>query len=168
MALTALAIGVVLRVAGPLLWNTDYLFNRLPHFMFWSFALGWTIALFGRARPLLITALILLLAPTLTVGLGPKLWVTLGALSLLWLPPLRLPASLAWVLAWVSAASLYIYIAQPFFFTFAQRLTPGFYPFSGWLVAMLGGGLLRVGADYGWSFLRSRIRSPRRSALAPG
>lgn len=167
-ALGALAAGVVLRLVLPLVWNTEHLFNRLPHFTFWAFALGWVIALFGQARPWLVTALVLLLAPTLSLGVGPKLWVTLGGLALLWLPPLRLPSALASVLSWVSAASLYIYIAQGFFFSFGERLLPGLFPFSGFLLAVTGGGLLRAGADHGWAFLRSRLGSHGRSALATG
>jgi non-ribosomal peptide synthetase component E (peptide arylation enzyme) len=167
-ALTALAVGLVVRVTSPLLWDSDHLFNRLPQFTFWSFALGWVIALFGQTRPRLITALILVFAPTLSIGVGPKLWVTLGALGLLWLPPLRLHGAVSSVLAWVSAASLYIYIAQAFFFTFAERLTPMLFPFSGWVLAIVGGGLLRVAADYAWSFLRSQLGPIRALRTGPG
>jgi acyl-CoA synthetase (AMP-forming)/AMP-acid ligase II len=164
-ALGALGIGIAIRLIFPLVWDSDHLYNRLPHFTFWSFALGWCIALFGQSRRWLLTVLILALAPTLSMGLGPKLWVTLGALGLLWLPPLRLPAVLASALSWVSAASLYIYIAQAYFFTIAERLTPMLYPFSGWVAAIVGGGVLRMGADYAWAFLRGRLTSSERPVL---
>jgi hypothetical protein len=166
-ALGMLSLGVVLRLVVPEVWNTDHLYNRLPHISFWSFALGWCIALVGPSKRWLVTGLILMLGPTLSYGLGPKLWVTLGALCLLWLPPLRLPHPLVAGLAWISSASLYIYIAQAYFFTIAERLLSSLFPFSGWLLAIVGGGLLRMGADYGWSLLRSWLPGAR-PALARG
>jgi|SRR5688572_24541965 len=168
MASAALGVGVALRLLVPLVWNTDHLYNRLPHFVFWLFALGWCIATLGQTRRWLVTALILVAAPTLAQGLGPKLWVTLGSLGLLWLPPLRMPSLVASALSWVSAASLYIYITQAFFFTIAYRLAPMLFPFSGWAIAIFGGGVLRIAADYGWSTLRSRIGAPQARAVIQG
>jgi acyl-coenzyme A synthetase/AMP-(fatty) acid ligase len=149
-----LALGVAMRVGIPELWNADHLFGRLPHLKFWLFALGWVIA---RAMPsyrLLASGLVVVLARLLySEDLVQSLWVGLGGLALIWLPPVRLFAPLAKAVAWVSAASLYIYIAQYLFFRIGALVSPQHPALFGWAGAIVGGGLLRMLADSGFRTL---------------
>ena len=45
-----LAIAYSARLLGPLVWDTDYLFNRVPHMTLWLLALGWCVAIADTVR----------------------------------------------------------------------------------------------------------------------
>jgi acyl-CoA synthetase (AMP-forming)/AMP-acid ligase II len=171
-ALSFLLLGVAMRVLVPQVWDTDGLFGRLPHLKFWLFALGWTITTAALGRRWLATGLVVLLARVLYMGdIVQSLWVGLGSLALIWLPVARVPSFVARSVAWISAASLYIYIAQYHFFRIADHALPAYGPQLGWLLAMVGGGVLRELADRAWPWvtaLRERFLPSGGAARASG
>jgi hypothetical protein len=158
-ALGMLGVGVALRLLVPLVWDTDPLYNRVPHMLFWLFAVGFCVSVLGRDRRWLLGAIVLLTGTTLSSNVTLTLWVTLGGLAIVWVPPVRAPRRLTQAVAWTSAGSLYIYVTRHHFVRVAELLAPEHAGLLGLVLAVVGGGLLRVAADYAWSLLLLRGRS---------
>ncbi len=155
-ALAFLTLGVGMRAFVPVVWDTSAtLYDRLPHLKFWLFALGWAISVARGKERFFVSAIAVVLA-VWQYSFDPVqvAWVALGSLALTWLPAVRVPSALARAVAWVSASSLYIYIAQYHFFRIARVLLPSSIEgVAGWILAIIGGGLLREAADRAWPWL---------------
>jgi acyl-coenzyme A synthetase/AMP-(fatty) acid ligase len=119
-ALSVLAICVVISIAVPFFWNTEYLYNRVPHMLMWLFALGWVLACAKSIDQRLLAGVLVLMLPPLVwdhvlnrfwLGHG-VIWVAVGGISLLLLPRVRLLYPLNRIAALVAGASIFIYIAH--------------------------------------------------------
>ena len=58
-----LAVSLMTRSLGPLVWDTDHLINRVPHTAMWLFALGWCVYFTQSTRDRLLLTLVSLTMP---------------------------------------------------------------------------------------------------------
>jgi len=114
----ALAAALALRASIPLVWNTDHLFNRVPHMMIWLVVLGWCIH-FAQTRTqkgitsiLIITAVFIVMGPAWILGDTQAWWVLVGGLVLLWQPYLIVPKLIKQPIQVIGAATYYIYLTH--------------------------------------------------------
>jgi peptidoglycan/LPS O-acetylase OafA/YrhL len=105
-------VGVALVV--PLFWNTDHLYNRMPHLSMWVFIVGWCVHFAQSKNQKLITTLIFLLV---TLGVlrsatpSETVWM-LGTVVLLWLPNVPIPQIIKIPIQTIGAAAYYIYLTH--------------------------------------------------------
>ena len=148
IAWTLLAVGVVAATLMPFIWDTSLLYDRVPHMLFWLFALGWVIQL---TTTLLLRAAVILLVfalPLLTWGpygevefwiANGQLWVWGGCLILLFFDRIPVPWPLNKLAFWIGGASMMIYIVHWQVFFNWQRLGLIDNDFVDIAVAILGG-----------------------------
>ena len=119
-AFAVLVTCVVISIAGPLFWNTEHLYNRVPHMLMWLFALGWVMASAKSIDQRLLAGVLALLLPPLIwdhvldrfwLGHG-VIWIAVGGISLLLVSRVRLLYPLNRIAALVAGASIFIYIAH--------------------------------------------------------
>lgn len=118
VAYTVLTATTVMAFVGPMLWNTDHLFDRVPHRMFWVLALGWTaVVATTRAEKLFLIGLSAGL-PTLMWGVGDvafyithaNLWMPFGAALLLFFERIPIPPPLPTLASWLGGSSMFVYL----------------------------------------------------------
>lgn len=128
-SMAALAISTLINLLSPFVWDTDYLYNLLPHRLIWYFFLGWCL-LFAKQgwQRWVNTACVVTAFFGLAVSGGPSyssaLWILFGGLFLNWAPALRLPTAMVRGLSAVASASLYIYVSHFLVQEPAARLFP--------------------------------------------
>lgn len=151
---------------GPLLWNTDPLYDRVPHMKLWVFAIGMCVHFAGeRWRRWLASGLVLLL-PLLLIDVRDAAvwWTTLGGLVLIWVGEVKAPRHVARLVGWVASGSLYIYLTHYLTFNALRRLVPQEYPLL-WAVAGITVGVVAwMVADRLWRLWR--LAGGRRDAGA--
>jgi acyl-CoA synthetase (AMP-forming)/AMP-acid ligase II len=117
-----LAGAVVLRVGGPVVWDTDHLAHRVPHMMLWLFALGWCIHFSKSTTDRVIMTL---LAAALLPGAFGEPTETVvfatGIVLLIWVERVPVVAGLDRVLGALATASLYIYLTHFQFQTVLEK-----------------------------------------------
>lgn len=163
-SVVAVLVSALASMVIPLFWNTQHLYDLLPHFALWYFFLGWC-ALFAEARwqRWLNTALIVGLSLWIMPGTSRGNWIIAGGLFLNWARPVRLPIPLARALSTLASASLYIYVShwvilEPFGRAFPSLGFAGQVVFA-WLVGIL----FWYGFERAWQAgrrLLERQRSP--------
>jgi hypothetical protein len=103
-------------IAMPLVWDTTYLWNRVPHMLLWLFMLGWLMHVATAARQRWWVAAAVAVLPLIVwreggVWLGHAVvWVWAGSAALLAVEQVRLPAPLNRMVTIVAGASMFIYI----------------------------------------------------------
>jgi len=136
-----LGVGVAAHILGPLLWDSSYTADQVPHMLFWLFALGWCIHFAkSRAEKIATTALILMTEPAFLGFEGLQIWWTLiGSVLLLWLPYVSIPTIIKSPIQMISAASYYIYLTVLIFITLITKLIGHDYPLITMSATLLGG-----------------------------
>jgi acyl-CoA synthetase (AMP-forming)/AMP-acid ligase II len=127
-----LALSLVAARFGPLLWNTEPLYDHVPHMLFWLFLLGWVLEQAKEPRQKLVAAACALVAPAVAWGLGEQTeyvgigpyYVWAGCAVMILLDKVALPAPLAWVVYRIGSASLFIYITHWTTSRYWRRLSP--------------------------------------------
>lgn len=142
--LVSLGIGVAMHILGPLLWDSSYTADQVPHMLFWLFVLGWCIHFAkSRAEKITTTALSLMTVPAFLGFEGLSAWWTLiGSALLLWLPYISIPRIIKSPIQMISAASYYIYLTVLIFITLVTKLIGHDYPLITMSVTLLGGVLI--------------------------
>ena len=135
MTLLLVAFGISL--AGPLLWNTDDLYNRVPHMMLVLFMLGWCIAAAASFEQRAVLCAVALLVCAVNYSFSPLL--VGGTLLLLWVRTIPMPALLRPAVSSVAGASLFIYLTHFQFRSAAKHLYGGTIPLVDVALALLGG-----------------------------
>jgi acyl-coenzyme A synthetase/AMP-(fatty) acid ligase len=172
LGLTVLATGIAL--AGPSLWDTGTLYDRVPHMLFWMFALGWML---HRARDwverLVSMAAALALPVALWdlsnlpfwVGHGP-LWIWVGCVLLIGWRTILVPQPIGRLAYYVGGASMFIYITHWSTHNILHRIAPVEVPGLDVVVAIAVGVLVWRCWDTASAIVfevagrRSRRRSP--------
>jgi hypothetical protein len=91
--LISLGIGISTRLLYPYIWDTSYLYDQVPHMLFWLFAFGWCINFAkSRVEKIVTTVIGVIIIPSFW-GLSElrSWWVLIGAMMLLWLPYVPIP-----------------------------------------------------------------------------
>lgn len=111
--LILVAVSLFLATLIPLFWDTNYLFNRVPHMMFWLFAMGWLLQ-FSQTRFQKVSASFVLLASILiTVNTISKFcWLLIGGMTILWMAFIPVPKRLKSPIQLISAAAYHIYLTH--------------------------------------------------------
>ncbi|MBD1848392.1 AMP-binding protein [Cyanobacteria bacterium FACHB-63] len=156
--IVSLGIGAATRILGPLLWDSSYTADQVPHMLFWLFALGWCIHFAkSRTEKVATTALILMTVPALLGFEGLQEWWTLiGSVLLLWLPYVSIPSIIKSPIQTISAASYYIYLTVLIFITLVTKLIGRDYPLITMSVTLLGGVLTWAAVQSLQQFLSDR------------
>jgi acyl-CoA synthetase (AMP-forming)/AMP-acid ligase II len=132
-----LGIGVGLALLMPFVWNTQHLFNRVPHMTLWNLVLGWCIH-FAQSRTKKRTTTVLFLLTLLVLSgtntLADNLCL-LGGLFILWLPYLSVPKLIKPPIQTISSAAYCIYLTHMIFITVVIKV---FAQPSPWLLAAAG------------------------------
>ncbi len=110
--LATVLIGMLAKVGIASIWDTADLYDRLPHMLFWIFALGWTIQFAQVEQQKVITTIVLwaivpILASSNYTYVG---WMLIGGSLLLWLPMVSIPQMIKSPLQILAAATYYIYL----------------------------------------------------------
>jgi malonyl CoA-acyl carrier protein transacylase len=115
-AVAFLSVAWLVNLVIPFFWDTNYLFDRLPHMWLWLFAFGFCGALSTTRRQKLLATLLLVCFSTINYTLGHSvLWYsTLAGLCITWLDviPLRLPRFVVPLLTGAAGGSLFIYLTH--------------------------------------------------------
>lgn len=108
----ALCFFAALKFALNYAWDTDYLYNRVPHHYMVIVWLGWCAASAASAnQKAIITALTAVVA--YWYGLSTtSLWIFLGLAAIMWTPLALVPTALSPVLIYTANSSYYIFLTH--------------------------------------------------------
>lgn len=119
-AIGGLGASIASALIVPLFWNTDHLFNRVPHMLLWVFMLGWAIHVARHPwQKILVASVAAVIPPLMWEPVVQHFWVQHGmvwiwggllALSL-W-SAVTLPKWVAMGVSHVGAASMFIYLSH--------------------------------------------------------
>lgn len=143
-SLLLLLIGVCTNQWIPLVWDTNYLYNRVPHMLLWLFALGCCIYFVQTKTQKLLTAVALV---ALGMGLiGPEhteSWVvcTVG-MVLLWIKAIPVPAVIKPTIQILGAAAYYIYLTHMIFIHAIKHVAGIGNPLINTAISLMGGALV--------------------------
>ncbi|MBW4441216.1 MAG: AMP-binding protein [Plectolyngbya sp. WJT66-NPBG17] len=147
--LTTLLIGILAKVGISSVWDTAYLFDRVPHMLFWIFALGWMIQ-FSQAKPQkLITTIILWAIVPILASLNHTYvwWMLVGGTLLLWLPTISIPQMIKSPLQVLGAATYYIYLFHMLFIHVVRNVAGIQNPWPNTAAGLFGGLLVWAGVQ---------------------
>jgi acyl carrier protein/peptidoglycan/LPS O-acetylase OafA/YrhL len=141
-----------------LAWDTDYLFQRVPQYYGWTFALGMVVALARTPVEKAVGLGLIALSVLPRWGLEWSSLLMGGGLALvLFVPALRVPAWVKSVVGEVAAASIFIYLIHFQMISVVRRvLGPGMHWVT--LAVTLVVGII-VAYGYGW-LQRKVARTP--------
>lgn len=175
-AIALFAVALLLRAAGPLVWDAGYLLNRVPHMYWWNFALGSVLFFLTtepwRSKPWSKPLAFACVVSAATVGWGLNGldgWGLIASTTLLvTVSAVRLPAVLARAIVLVSGATFAIFLLHWASFRVAEsayRLLAG--PTAGLdrNVAFVAGVLMCVTC---WVAFKAFVRAYRALVRAPG
>lgn len=117
-AFGGLIVSTVAAILAPLLWNTEHLYNRVPHMLLWLFMLGWLMRVATHNwQRLLVAVLVLLLPPLLWAHVMDRFWMQHGMLWIwggllvlaIW-PSIQIVKPLNRIVTLIASASMFIYI----------------------------------------------------------
>lgn len=139
--ITTLMLGVIAKVGISAIWNTTYLYDRVPHMLFWIFALGWTIQFAKTKQQKVATTMTLWAIVPILVALNHTyaIWMLVGGTLLLWLPMVSIPQMLKSPLQIVGAATFHIYLFHMIFIHFVRNAAGIPSPWLNTAVGLFGG-----------------------------
>lgn len=142
--LVFLAIAIALRLTMPQIWDTDYLYNRVPHMFMWLLILGWVLYFSQTKMQKIILSLVF--AVILLTGLNLKfsqlIWIIGGGAILLWLPYLPIWRGLKNIVQNLSASAYYIYLTHMIFIHILHKNLGINSPLLNLIVSLVGGMLI--------------------------
>jgi len=127
---------MIMLVAIPKIWDTDYLFNRVPHMLAWLFSMGVVIELSKSRQQKFLTLALFIIGYFLDVGMEIKLLLFAG-LILIFVERFITPRFIDKVFVEIAGSSLFIYISHLQFNGIVGRL--GFNNIVGSIVALVAG-----------------------------
>ncbi|MCU0550139.1 MAG: AMP-binding protein [Leptolyngbya sp. Prado105] len=144
--LLTLVIAIFAKVSLGLVWNTGYLFDRVPHMLFWMFAMGWVIQFAqSRRQRAITTGLVWALVPILAslshtyITYSYVGWMLIGGTLLLWLPTVSVPQVIKSPLQIVGAATYYIYLFHMIFIHVVKNVGHLENPWANTAAGLFGG-----------------------------
>jgi peptidoglycan/LPS O-acetylase OafA/YrhL len=104
---------IALYAAGQAIWDTHYLYRRLPHALLWLFAIGVAVHFADRtSRRMLVTGAAALGIVAFAEGMPEPGFIPLGLLLLIWVPSFATPGWIKRPVQTVAGASLFIYLTH--------------------------------------------------------
>lgn len=160
--LTTTMLGVLAKVEISSIWDTTYLYDRVPHMLFWIFALGWTIQFAHTKQQKVATTMTLWAIVPILVALHHTyaVWMLIGGTLLLWLPTVSIPQIIKSPLQILGAATFYIYLFHMIFIHFVSNVAHNENPWLNTAAGVLGGILVWAGVQ-----AVQRFRANRRSTV---
>jgi len=139
-ALVLFAIAALIHSVVYQFWNTEYLFNRVPHRLLWLVA-GGALLVTARSKQQLAFAIAAIVAMSLlSWGFdSPSLVVSLAAAIIAFVPTLQIPKLFVRPLAEVAAASLFIYLSHFQFARIVEKVLGAQSPLLAFALAIVGG-----------------------------
>jgi acyl-CoA synthetase (AMP-forming)/AMP-acid ligase II len=153
-----LAVGLVARYAGDLLWDTEHLIYRVPHMMLWLFAIGWVAQLLQTStQRMLLTAVILVTAPGFIDSWSITAVIAGGLVFLVWVDRVPLLWPLNRAVSALGGASLYIYLTHMQVNTALSGFSPWVVLAAALVVGLVAARIAEVVLRRGESLLRDRL-----------
>ena len=110
-ALMLLGGAIALKFILAAVWNTDYLYNRVPQYYGWIFCLGIVVGVSSTLLQRLLATVIIVICSYLMWGFDTSSYLVAGGLALvLFVPWLPVPAAVKLLVEEVAAASMFIYL----------------------------------------------------------
>lgn len=107
---------IILRVAFPFLYDTNFLFERVAPIYIASIWLGWVIYFSETLKQKWSTFTVAMTLSFVHLGLNPiSLWISAGSFMLLFIENVKLPYILKYSLTRIAAASFFIYLFHMIF-----------------------------------------------------
>jgi acyl-coenzyme A synthetase/AMP-(fatty) acid ligase len=158
-SLSVLGVAALLAKLVPRVWNTEYLYNLVPHYLGWLFAAG-ACLYYARApkwRPV-ASVILLVFAWKLVPMDSVRVWVAAGGLVLIWLSQIRVPEWLARGLSGLASASLYIYLTHETVFHALRSFIPNMsHPGEIFLAFVVGIAVWQL-FDHAWDYAARHMR----------
>lgn len=156
--LTTTMLGVLAKVGISSIWDTTYLYDRVPHMLFWIFALGWTIQFARTKQQKVATTMTLWAIVPILVALYHTyaVWMLIGGTLLLWLPTVSIPQIIKSPLQILGAATFYIYLFHMIFIHFVSNVAHNENPWLNTAAGVLGGVLVWAGVQVIQNFLAEK------------
>jgi acyl-CoA synthetase (AMP-forming)/AMP-acid ligase II len=112
-ALGLLAAAAALKFLVAMVWNTDYLFNRVPQYYAWTFCLGILVGIVRTLPQRLLALAIVATGTFISWGFDTSTLLVTGGLALvLFVPSMRVPTAVKSVVGEIAAASIFIYLVH--------------------------------------------------------
>ncbi|WP_176329787.1 AMP-binding protein [Thioflexithrix psekupsensis] len=139
--LILLAIAIVLRLTVPDVWDTNYLYNRVPHMFMWLLILGWVLFFSHTTQQKIVLSLIFIIifAVELNLQLSQLIWIVGGGLILLWLPYVPMWRAVKNIMQHLSASAYYIYLTHMIFIHILYKDLGISSPLLNLIVSVMGG-----------------------------
>ncbi|MER3434134.1 MAG: hypothetical protein C4288_12070 [Leptolyngbya sp. ERB_1_1] len=142
--LATLLISILAKVGISSVWDTTYLYDRLPHMLFWIFSLGWTAQFVQSQQQKIITTIILWALVPILAHLDQTYawWILFGGTLVLWLPVVSVPRIIKSPLQILGAATYHIYLFHMIFIHFVRNVAGIPSPWLNTVVGLSGGVLV--------------------------
>ncbi|MDJ0705374.1 MAG: AMP-binding protein [Leptolyngbyaceae cyanobacterium MO_188.B28] len=132
-------ISILLYVLLPIAWDTTYLFNRVPHMLFWLFACGIGAQTLKSLPAKWMLSAAFMMAVYLKYGIDtPYKLLIYGGSLLIWLPRVKIPTILRQPIYQLANASLFIYLSHFQFNSLSEKIF-GDQEWIAVVVALVGG-----------------------------
>jgi len=143
----------------PLLWNTDYLYNRVPQILLWLMAFGWCAAYSDTNKKRIVSSVVFLFCNALNFewfGWYPLI----AGLAITWLKqfPVPMPRIAITAINTIAGASLFIYLTHMQFNSVLHKLLPNAPPIASVLFASAGGVIVWKAWDFASRSALVRLR----------
>lgn len=141
--LVALGLAICTNQLVPYVWDTNYLYNRVPHMLIWLFALGWSIHFAQSKFQKAITTTLLIIVNAILMGFNSfEGWLlVVGGVTLIWTKFIRVPSLIKSPIQMVGASAYYIYLTHMIFIHIVTRGAKIENPLIS-SIAAIGGGVL--------------------------
>lgn len=137
-------LATLLFVVSHAVWDTHYLFRRLPHMLLWLFAIGMAAHIaITILEKVVVTGVLMTALLLFSTGNILTTFLTYGALALIWAPYLRVPRWAKRTITEIAGASLFIYLTHFQFKSAVSKLVDGS-PILFVVGALIGGTLLWI------------------------
>lgn len=169
-----LVVSVLAVLLGPLIWDTNHLYNRVPHMLMWLFVLGYVLNKSTRPFEKIGAYALAIVLPITVWGwyaspfwiANAHYWIWGGCLVLLLFEKLPLPFLLSTLVYEIGGASMFIYLTHGSVQSIWHRLLPSSSAYVEVAVAIFFGVLFWRLWELGSSVTLSQLASWRRSSAA--
>lgn len=139
---TLSVLSILLFIGSQGIWDTHYLYRRVPQMLLWMFVIGMTIKLSDNWYKKIISTVLFLMATLLfrEYQLKADYFVICG-LVLIWVPVIKIPFAVKKIVTGVASASLFIYLTHFQFKSLSEKIIGQNEVFAV-VLALIGGTLI--------------------------